>query len=158
MKLIDIIDVDITNYKKISMFLITPYCSMKCNKDCGQCVCQNEHLLASHVLNYDDDKLVERYMSNPLTHAIVIGGMEPFDSFDSTYEFIIKLRQRCSDDVVIYSGYNEAEIEDKIEKLAGLGNVTVKFGRYRPGMEKHFDDGLGIYLASDNQYSRLLVS
>ena len=32
--------------------------------------------------------------------------------------------------------------------------IIVKFGRFRPNQEKHFDEVLGIYLASNNQYGK----
>jgi hypothetical protein len=33
-------------------------------------------------------------------------------------------------------------------------NIVIKFGRYRPGQQKHFDEVLGVELASDNQYAK----
>ena len=39
-----IIDTDIVNYKKISMTIEFPYCSFKCDKECGRAVCQNSPL------------------------------------------------------------------------------------------------------------------
>ena len=44
MKLKFLIDEDIVNYKKTSMVIGFPYCSMKCNKDCGSEVCHNTPL------------------------------------------------------------------------------------------------------------------
>jgi len=35
-----------------------------------------------------------------------------------------------------------------------MGNIIVKFGRYRPNQEKHYDKILGVFLASDNQYAK----
>ena len=32
--------------------------------------------------------------------------------------------------------------------------VIVKFGRFRPNQEKHYDEVLGVYLISDNQYAK----
>ncbi len=158
MQIIDIVDVDVANYKKTSMFIITPRCSMKCNKDCGKRVCQNEHLLTENSKDYDNNKLITRYTSNPLTHAVVVGGMEPFDTFESLYNFIKDFRQVCSDDIVIYSGYNESEIAPLILRLKQFDNIIVKYGRFQPGTTKHYDEILGVSLASDNQYAKLLVS
>lgn len=53
----------------------------------------------------------------------------------------------------IVNGYGEEEIEEYIDKLKVFPNMIVKFGRYVPYHEKHFDELLGIYLASDNQYA-----
>ena len=39
-----LIDEDIVNYRKISMYLAFPYCSFKCDKECGEPVCQNSSL------------------------------------------------------------------------------------------------------------------
>ena len=39
-------------------------------------------------------------------------------------------------------------------RLKELKNVIIKFGRYIPGQEKVFDEILGIYLASSNQYAK----
>ena len=40
-----IIDEDFINYKKPSMVIEFPYCSFKCDKECGQPVCQNSSLI-----------------------------------------------------------------------------------------------------------------
>lgn len=75
------------------------------------------------------------------------------DSFDDVFELITTLRnQGCSDDVVIYTGYNKYEVEDKIKQLSGFGNIVMKFGRYIPGQSPHFDKALGVELANDEQY------
>lgn len=42
---------------------------------------------------------------------------------------------------------------DKFHVLSEYKNIVVKFGRYIPGQEKHYDEVLGVYLASDNQYA-----
>ena len=67
------------------------------------------------------------------------------------------LHYYCLDDIVIYTGYNKEELIDRIEWLSGFSNIIVKFGRYIPNQEKHFDEVLGIYLASDNQYAERLI-
>ena len=41
MKLKGIIFEDFINYKKPSMILEFPYCDFKCDKECGEQVCQN---------------------------------------------------------------------------------------------------------------------
>lgn len=98
-----------------------------------------------------------RYLSNPLTNAIVIGGLEPFEQFDEVVRFLFKLREvfQCNDDVVIYTGYTKEECEQNgwLERLSNISNVTVKFGRYIPNRAGRYDDVLGVTLASDNQYA-----
>ena len=61
----------------------------------------------------------------------------------------------CTDDLVIYTGYNKEEINpDVLEyfKAVPKGSVIIKWGRYIPNQESHFDKILGVSLASDNQY------
>ena len=42
---------------------------------------------------------------------------------------------------------------DEIEELERCENIIVKYGRYIPDQEKHYDEVLGVYLASNNQYA-----
>lgn len=153
-----ILDEDFTNYKKPAMFIAMPYCNGKCNEECGKIVCQNEYLKNAKKIELDDDYIIKRYLDNKITSSIVFGAREPFDSFDELYAFIDKLRNeyKCQDDVVIYTGYKITEVEDKWQKLKripGCGTIIVKFGRFIPDQQPHFDDVLGIELASDNQYA-----
>lgn len=144
---------DFINYKKPSMFLIFPYCSFKCERECGIKICQNSSLIISKNIYLDTKSIVDKYMNNSITQAIVCGGLEPFDSWDDLQEFIIALRQRTNDDIIIYTGYNKEEIINKIDWLRQYTNVIIKFGRYIPNHKSHFDAVLGVNLASDNQYA-----
>lgn len=143
-------DEDTVNYNRTSMFLIFPNCSFKCGKE----LCQNYSLRKEQNLEVEIDEIVDRYIMNPLTHAIVCGGLEPFDSWKDLQEFIKKMRVYTADDIVIYSGYKEEELSDKIEWLKDYENIIVKFGRYIPNKEPHLDKILGVKLASPNQYAR----
>lgn len=149
--LIGLLDVDTVNYKKISYVLEFPYCSMKCGAD----VCQNAKLNGKNVKTLNMRSVIENYLSNGLSKAIVMQGMEPLDSFDEVKRFISLLRDEyhCNDDIVIFTGYNHNEVEDKIASLSAWPNIIVKFGRYIPGQESHYDIILGVELASDNQYA-----
>lgn len=80
MKIKGLTEEDFTNYKKISMFIIFPYCTFKCDKEAGCTVCQNSGLANLHAKEIDTDTIVEHYINNPITHAIVCGGLEPIDS------------------------------------------------------------------------------
>ena len=80
-------------------------------------------------------------------------GLEPFDSWNDLKSFIHELREYCNDDIVIYTGYDKNEVIEKINELSKYTNIIVKFGRYVPNQKKHFDDLLGLYLASNNQYA-----
>ena len=144
---------DFSNYKKPSMFIAFPKCSFKCDKECGMQVCQNGALAKSPDLDIDVDIIVKKYLSNPITKAMVCGGLEPFDSWSDLLLLIKKIREISQDDLIIYTGYNIEEIADKISALKQYDNIVVKFGRYLPGHEKHYDEVLGVYLASDNQHA-----
>lgn len=151
-------DEDFINYKKPSMFLAFPSCSFKCCKEGGFPVhiCQNNTLATAPNIEVSINSLIERYMNNVITQAIVFGGMEPFDSWDDLQCFIMNFRYWSNDDIVIYTGYNKEEVQDKIEWLKLYGPVTVKFGRFVPNQESHYDAILGVKLASDNQYAEVI--
>lgn len=148
-----LLDEDFVNYKKPSMFIGFPSCSWKCDKECGMQVCQNSTLASSQIKDIGFKTIVNRYINNPITSSVVCGGLEPFDTWDDLYGLITHLRVSTQDDIVIYTGYYKEEIEEYIDKLKVFPNMIVKFGRYVPNHEKHFDELLGIYLASDNQYA-----
>ena len=145
---------DFVNYKKISMFIIFPFCTFKCDKEFGVTLCQNWSLVKEPNLNNSNEEIINRYMNNPITKSIVMGGLEPFESWDEVYSFLEDFRTVCDDDIVIYTGFNENEILDKIDKLKRFKNIIIKFGRYKPNQERHYDDVLGVKLASDNQYAK----
>lgn len=155
MKVKNIIDEDFINYKKPVMFILTTKCSMKCNIN-GNIVCQNYDMLKLPDIEISEDALCKRYLSNPITSAIVFGGLEPFDTGQEVLSFIECLRNKyhCNDTVVIYTGYYEEEVLDYIEALKSYNNIIVKFGRYIPGHEPHIDSVLGVQLISDNQYAK----
>ena len=150
-----LIDEDFINYKKPSMVIEFPFCSLKCDKECGQSVCQNSPLLQEPIIDIDCNDLILRYIYNPITEAIVMQGMEPMDSFGELHNFLIwfKHQYHCMDDVVIYTGYNKDEITEYINVLKLFPNIIIKYGRYIPNQESHYDPILGVYLASDNQYA-----
>ena len=147
---------DFTNYKKPSMFLAFPFCDFKCEKECGMRVCQNDALAQAPNIEVGVQELIDRYLSNPITSAVVCGGLEPMDSFEDLLEFILLLRQHSEDDVVIYTGYNKNEIQNKIERLKQFSNIIIKFGRFIPNQQSHYDEILGIKLASDNQFAEVI--
>lgn len=155
MKLKNILDEDFVNYKVPSMYVAFPFCTFKCEKDCGMQCCQNSSLAKSKLISYDEDELIQRYRRNPITKAIVCCGLEPFDSFSDLLLLIQKLRSvyNCNDDVVIYTGYYKEEISEQVEILKEYPNIIIKFGRYVPNQQSRKDEVLGVILASDNQYA-----
>jgi hypothetical protein len=95
-------------------------------------------------------------MSNPITSAIVFGLLEPMLQPYEIERFIQKLREEymCNDPVIIYTGYTESEVGIIIRDWARFGNIIAKYGRFVPNQDKHFDDVLGVDLASPNQYAK----
>lgn len=155
MKIKQLLDEDFVNYKKASMFIGTSICNWKCCTEQGlnKSICQNSLLANSETVDISTDVIFRRYIENPISTAVVIGGLEPILQIDEVLELIHTFRVNdCSDEFVIYTGYDYSEIPDEIEKLKKYDNIIMKFGRYIPGEERHFDDILGIYLASSNQY------
>lgn len=174
MKLRYLIDEDFINYKKTSMVLGFPNCSMKCNVDSGGEVCQNSTLSGLDLIEVSAEDLCERYLKNDITHAVVCQGLEPFDSPFDLMTFIDTFRNKfkCDDDIVVYTGYTEEECNGIASKeysgvnfsklhavynqLESYSNIIVKFGRYIPGRESRLDEVLGVRLASNNQYAKVL--
>jgi organic radical activating enzyme len=148
-----LIEEDFVNYKKASMFIVFPTCTFKCEKDCGIKCCQNSEVAKSTAIEIDTEKLVDRYINNPITHAIVCGGLEPIDSFDDLLELVKLVREKTDDDIVIYTGYNRNEILKEIRILREFPNIIIKFGRFKPNDVHKFDEILGVELASANQYA-----
>lgn len=153
----NLIDEDFVNYKRPSMFIGCHSCTFKCDKLAGKQVCQNGTLAKSPDINISIEKLIDRYLNNPYSEAIVFGGLEPFDDLENVVNFISKLREWSNDNVVIYTGYTEEEIHNmfprQFNQLVSLKNVIVKYGRFIPNEESHFDNVLGVFLQSNNQYA-----
>ena len=159
MEIKGIIHEDFVNYKMCSMTIAMPYCTFKCDKECGIDVCQNSKLAKEPTIDIPAAKIIEQYLHNPLSHAIVFQGLEPFDSYNDLYYFIYALRFvfKNDDPVIIYTGYNKDEILSKIDDLRKFSNIIIKFGRYIPNQKPHYDEILGVNLASDNQYAEIIT-
>lgn len=169
----DIIDEDFTNYKKPAMFIATTKCSFKCEKEDCNVQCHNSKIVLQPTIYIDCKKLIDRYVNNPITQSVVIGGLEPFDTFDELIYFVNEFRKVSSDDIVIYTGYTEEEIMSlkhyglncfknllEFNKLNSNGDLNankliIKYGRFRASGDKIYDEILGVELASSNQYAKL---
>lgn len=149
----NIVQEDFINYKKPSMFIALPFCSFKCERECGIKCCQNSPLAQMPNIEVSIDTIVEAYLNNDITKAIVFGGLEPFDSFDDVYALIKAFRERTNDEVIIFTGYDKTEIKQQIILLRQFPNIIIKYGRFIPGDKPHRDELLGIALASQNQYA-----
>lgn len=149
-----LVDEDFIQYKKPSMFIIFPFCNFKCDKEAGCAICQNSALAHEPKFDMPIIDIIKRYIDNPITKALVFGGLEPFDNRGQLFWFIRELREYIQDDIVIYTGYTEDELQEEIQIYKQFPNIIIKFGRFIPNQEKHYDEVLGVELASPNQYAR----
>lgn len=135
------------------MFIGFPTCDFKCERECGKKMCQNSELAKAPNIEMSYDNIVDRYISNDMTSAIVFGGLEPLLSPSDVVRLIHCFRQKTDDDIVIYTGYNENEIQI-MPYLTQYKNIIIKFGRFIPDQESHLDEVLGVKLASPNQHAK----
>lgn len=155
MKVKAIIEEDYTNYRLPCMMIAAAKCDWKCCIEAGlpATTCQNNPLAQAKTIDVPIDEIFRRYISNPITKAACIAGLEPILQFDEIVDVIRYFREHdCNDLFVIYTGYTEHELESKIKYLQrNFKNIILKTGRYIPGQEPHRDEVLGVMLASDNQ-------
>ncbi len=145
-----LVEEDFVNYKKPSMVLLMPHCNWKCGGE----ICHNLPFVKAPDIIVDENEIAVRYAMNPITEAIVFSGLEPFMDFKDVLRMITALRRVTDDTIVIYTGYNRSEVQDQIIHLQEVySHIIVKFGRFVPGQESHFEELLGVTLASPNQYS-----
>ena len=146
-------DESFLQYKKPSMFISNTTCNFKCDKENNTCLCINKGLILEQTKMVTINTLIQRYQTNIITSAVVFGGLENLDEFEQMFNFIKCFRCYSRDDIIIYTGYNPEEIMDKINILKQYPNIIVKYGRFRPNEEPHYDAILGVKLASSNQYA-----
>lgn len=153
MRVKEIVFEDFVNYRKASM-IGTISCNGKCCTEAGipLSICQNDAFRTCQAISIDNHTIIDKYLNNPITSAIVFGGLEPFEQYNEVYHFIREFRECSDDDVVIYTGYYKDEIKQQVDQLAKMKNIIIKFGRFIPNQESHRDQVLGVMLASDNQY------
>ena len=154
MKIKFLIDEDFSNYKTCAMFIGCPYCTFKCEKECGiPGICANSALAKAPIIEVSPIEIAERYMNNPISSAIVFGGLEPMDSLDSLIPLIALFRLYTQDPIIIYTGYTESELGFEVGELRNYPNIIIKFGRFVPNATSRYDEVLGVTLISDNQYA-----
>lgn len=154
MKIKGYVEEDFVQYKYPCMFIGVCKCDFKCctelNLDIS--ICQNSSLNKAKAIDISIPYLYDRYTNNNLTKAICFGGLEPMLQFEDIASFVKYFRENgCNDDIVIYTGYYENEIKDKIEILKQYKNIVIKFGRYIPNDTEHYDEVLGVNLANKEQ-------
>lgn len=162
MRIKEILDEDFINYKLPAMYIGTCFCGGKCCIDGGfpLNVCINDEWRGMPIIEYDDYKLCERYIANPITKAIIFCGLEPFEQYNEIIHFINILRNeyRCNDTIIIFTGYTkeECEVAGWLAELRKHAGIICKFGRFQINQNKHYDPILGIWLASDQQYAEVI--
>ena len=154
MKIKNLIDEDFIQYKKPSMFIGFPKCTFKCGAE----FCQNSALAQAPEIDISFDDIVQRYLNNPITESIVLGGLDPFDTMVECLTLVAYFRVHygINDDIIIYTGYTEDELRNNKGYqviITSFNNIIIKYGRYVPDEEPHFDEVLGVKLASSNQYA-----
>lgn len=131
-----------------------PSCTFKCERECGQKMCQNSALATAPNIEISAQSIVNRYLQNPITKAVIFGGLEPMDSWIDMVNLIDEFRKYTEDDIVVYTGYRMDEICHKTYWLGNeYKNIIFKVGRFIPNKQPRYDDVLGIKLASCNQYA-----
>ena len=159
MRIKAIVEEDFVNYKLPSMFISTCFCDYKCCTELGldTGVCQNAPLAQSDNIDIPDQTIYEYFVNNPITKAVVIGGMEPMIQINEVIDLINLFRSQGEDcPFIIYTGYYPNEIPEPLERLKQYKNIIVKFGRYIPNSQSKYDEILGVNLASSNQYTEVI--
>ena len=147
---------DFVQYKKPCVVVCFPNCTWKCCTEAGipTSVCQNQEMCGLKDIDITPEDVYNLYKESLFAESICCSGLEPMLQFDDVLSLLKYFREHdCDADFVVYTGYYRNEIEDKVQELAKYKNVIVKFGRYVPNQEKHYDEVLGVWLASDNQYA-----
>ena len=147
---------DFVQYKKTCVVVCFPNCTWKCCTEAGipTSVCQNQEMCGLKDIDITPEDVYNLYKESLFAESICCSGLEPMLQFDDVLSLLKYFREHdCDADFVIYTGYYRHEIEDKVQELSKYKNVIVKFGRYVPNQEKHYDEVLGVWLASDNQYA-----
>lgn len=141
------------DYKKPALMVCTAHCDFKCCKDAGYDVCHNMKVAKQRGVFLPFARLLNMVNKSTLTDAVLFGGLEPFLQADELVQCIEYLRAHgMTKDIVIYTGYDRSELDQKTLLRLSCSQVIVKFGRYVPNSSPVFDPILGIILASDNQY------
>lgn len=150
---------DFVNYKLPSLFIASCYCDWKCCTEIGLDigVCQNAPLAQAENIDIPDQIIYKHFVNNPITKAVVIGGLEPMIQINEVVDLIKLFRNQGEDcPFVIYTGYYPNEIPEQLERLKQYKNIIVKFGRYIPNNQSKYNEVLGVTLASYNQYAEII--
>lgn len=159
----EIIAENFQDYKKISMFICANSCDGKCWREQGlsPAICQNDKILCQKTISIPNEEIVEMFMSNHVSEAIIFGGLEPLLQIEDVVDIIRILRDAGDrSDVVVYTGYKleESPTQNFIQRIreSNLPHVLLKVGRYIPNDIGKFDEILGVRLASQNQFGYIV--
>ena len=78
------------DFKMPGMLIIFPKCSFKCDKENGNQICQNSSLATELSIDIPSQKIINRYIQNPISQALICGGLEPLDSFGELYQLLFE--------------------------------------------------------------------
>ena len=158
----NIIFEDYINYKEPSMYIACPRCNFKCCPEDNK-ICQNYQLSKGKLIEIDNTDLVDRFLSNNITKAIIFAGLEPLNDLESVRDIenfisILRHAEMEKHTVIIYTGFTEDEVNDKYPELVNdllYRPLIIKYGRFHNNDKPHIDPILGVKLISANQYARM---
>lgn len=146
------------DYKKVGLYVPTSHCTFKCVTEANAkgikfIECQN-HALAgcSKRIDMSAKEIYDIAQNDVFVEAIILSGLDPLDSFEETMKFVDEFRKLSDMELVIFTGYKEEEISDKIEMLSKYNGITMKVGRYDPTIPAKYDPIGEVTLATGNQY------
>jgi len=147
------------DYKRVGLYIATPFCNFKCVKEAKEkgieIHCHNGGL--DNVGDLSAETLVARYIkTNPFIECIILSGLDPIDNWEETKQFIDDFRRVIDMEIVVFTGYYPEEIKDKLEEIKHHDNIMFKFGRFDPTNESKFDETGGVTLATGNQFFKSL--
>ena len=116
------------------------------------------NLLLVNEQNIEDNTLDKTFGTLKIVHFsdILYGSTTDIDTVKKVVEIINNKKA----DIVIYTGFKECEFKHLLaykkylEAFQEFPNIIIKYGRFIPNQEKHYDEVLGVELASPNQYAR----
>lgn len=156
-QVIDILDADFVNNKLPTFnILIGISCTFKCCQEFSTAICQNSDLAFKSPISLTIEEIINKFLSQDIAKSITFQGLEPLDNMKQLLSLIYFLRKQTDVPVFIWTGYNERECAPLIWLIQHKGwkNIYIKFGRFVPNCEQHYDEILGVKLASNNQYAK----
>ena len=107
------------------------------------------------TLEIESIEIVNMIKNNPFEKGIILGGLEWSNQPEELVE-LINLAKTNGLEVMVYTGLNEDEFYNVVNKSMIPNGIYIKFGRYIEHMDKRVNIQYGIKLASDNQYIKLI--